>query len=265
MTAMIKRHLPSLAILFLSLQFCQAQVPSGQMTLYFNNANTVVYDLTGTYQLSQEIVGAAGSTVDVTAYGVAIAQDAQGRLQGTGTILVSIGSDFVAADYTASGKISGGGSSVTRATLSLRLKGDDVVAGIQTSFNISIKYSLEVGPGGFTGTAKGSANFARLGDGQINSSVTEVPLPAGVNGSWTAQLDIVPFKRLAGTGVILLSNGRQLQSSLSGSYSSTTGLSKVKLTGTFGSQGNSLNLSFLTGATTPESAKGKIMGQTVQE
>lgn len=265
MATSVKNCLVFVAVLGSSLSLCLAQAPSGQVIFAFDATTTPVYDVTGTYTISQDIVGTAGSTTPLTVYDMPIYEDSQGRLQGLGVIMVSVGNDYVAADYTAKGRISGGGNSPIRVTLNVHLTGQGVVAGLATPFNISIKYNLEVNPGSMVGTARGNAGFTKLQGGPINSDNVVVPLPPGVNGRWIAQMNIIPLNQLSGSGNFILSNGRTLPAGLSGTFSQNSGLSKVRLPGIFEGKGNSLNVQFVTGANRPDQANGKILGQTVRE
>jgi hypothetical protein len=243
----------------------RAQPPSGEVNFFFDSPSTAVFDLTGTYTLGQEITGTGGATTPLTLEGLVIDQDNRGRLHGAGVIVVGIGEDFVAANYKATGRISGGGSSITRVTLVVRLKGEDIVRGVDTKFNISIKYTLEVDATGLTGSARGSAKLSRLGGGKIDSFIEGVPLPPDVNGSWTSQLNVVALNRLAGSGSIILSNGRAVQGKLSGRYSASSALSRMKLLGSGDSRGNKLDLTLFDLAAEPEHLSGKILGQGVLE
>ncbi len=261
-----KNHLLVAAVLLASLPCCLAQeAPSGLVSFAFNKSTVPVWDLTGDYQFDQSIQAVGDTTVDLS-FGISITNDVQGRLRGSGVAFVAVGNDLVAGNYTASGRVSGGGQA-TRVTLQLRLTGDDVIGGVQTRFSISVKYDLTVNPQGLSlvGRARGNSSFAKLGSGPIHDDDISVSLPAGADGSWTAQMNIVPLNRLGGSGSIVLSNSRTLPTSLSGSFSTSTALAKVKLAGINEGRGTQLNLDFFTGASQPEAVNGKILGQTVRE
>jgi len=49
----------------------------------------------------------AGGTLIPLIYSIALTNDPSGRLRGSGTAIVQVGEDFVAAFYTASGSVTG--------------------------------------------------------------------------------------------------------------------------------------------------------------
>jgi hypothetical protein len=187
-----------------------------------------------------------------------------GRLVGSGTGMVFAGDSVVAGDYRVSGRIYRS-SGVTRAVFSVKVKGEDLVAGVLTSFSISANYDLVVSPAGMNGSVSGKAKFDQLGKADIRSYAS-VPLPGGVDGRWFLQMDVLPVVKLGGSGHLFLSNGRPLETKLTGTYSPASDHSQVRLTGVDSSKGTSLLLSF----TTEDSAddvgiSGTILGQKVQQ
>jgi hypothetical protein len=256
------------AVVLFSFNLCLGQAPSGTFTLNFNPATTPLIDLAGTFQTSQSIVGAGGAQIPF-AFGVDLTNDASGRLRGAGTAIVQVGDDFVAAAYTANGTVTGGGIRPVQVSLSVRLSGEDIVGGQETKFSVSVRYKLTLNTeaGNLQGTARGSAKFEKLGSGQIRENFITVPLPPGVDGSWSASLTVIPLTKLGGTGTISLPNGRMLQGILSGSFSPFTGVSKIRLVGVNESKG--INVTFTTtsteGGVQLETVRGRILGQTVRE
>jgi len=255
---------PSLLVALSSL----AEAPSGQINFSFDPAVLPLWDFSGTFQpTNQTIQGAGGSDVPLS-LAADLTQAANGRLTGSGLTVVGIGSDFVAANYTASGRVSGD-SSKAKMNLTIRLKGDGVVAGRATHFNISVTYKLQVKreAGVLAGTAQGHANLGSLGGGPIKSDVA-APLPPGMNGSWNLQLDVSTLSKISGTGTIFLSNTRTLPGNLTGSYSGSADQSKIKFTGVDAAKGSSLNLTLEThslGVSRIVKLKGKVLGETLQE
>ncbi|PWU09299.1 MAG: hypothetical protein C5B50_27685 [Verrucomicrobia bacterium] len=279
MTTSVKRSLPLVALVLFCFRSGFASPPSGSFTLSFSSPTSVLYDLTGIYDIDQQIQGADDSTVDLSLVGLQIEQDGQGRLRapnGAGLILVTIGpQDAVAADYTASGRVSGGGSSPTRVHLQVKLRGNDIVAGLPTGFNISITYDLEVTDGVLTGTARGNANFSKLSGGTINSPVS-IPLPDGMDGTWALTLDVVPLNKLGGSGTVVLSNGRVLQGRINGDYSLNQARSKIRLKGSLDQRitppsvavplsGNHLDVIIPDDPDLSVEINGKLLGQSVME
>jgi len=264
MTFSMKRFFVVALAAFATFQFTNvslADAPNGVVSFSFSTNDVAVYDLTGSLQFDQTIIG-AGQTEIPLSYGINITEDSRGFLTGSGTIEVAVGDNFVAADYTARGKVTTRGG-LTRVSLVVHLKGEDAFGGLTTPFSINITYALTVAPesGTLEGTARGSARFGRLGSSRIHSDVS-VPLPGGADGNWTLVMNIVSFDRLGGTAMVVLSNNRTLNFKISGRYSSSLDRSTVRLTGSGDSRGNNLtaifdsDLLFL---------RAKLFGQTVSE
>jgi hypothetical protein len=225
-------------------------------------------DLTGDFNTSQNIVG-AGGTLTPLVYTITLTNDPSGKLHASGVAIVQIGNDLVAAAYTAKGNVTGGGLHPTRVSLTVRLTGEGPVANTETTFTISLRYNLflDVADGTLQGSARGSVNLGVLGKGTVRDDFTVVPLPPGVDGSWSANLTVIPLNKLSGTGSISLPNGRVLQGLISGSFSTRSGISKIKLTGTGGDKGFSVTFTTTEGeeGLQLETVRGRILGQSVFE
>jgi hypothetical protein len=250
----------------LSLSLAKGQAPSGLIDFSFDSPGTFVYDLTGSLSVEQQMTGAGGQETPIS-YGVDIAQDPNGKLTGSGTTIVNVGNDFIAAEYTVKGKVSGGGNSINKASFTVKLTGQDTVAGRpNTKFSISVSYKLEANSEEqvFFGSARGSANFSGLSSGNIRS---DVQIAQGTDGTWSTELNILALKKLSGSAIITLSNQRTLSTRLTGSYSSSTAVAKVKLSGFDASKGTSVNLDFISSEEGIEVQKlrGKILGQSVRQ
>ncbi len=257
MISSIKSRLWVTALLLASLCCCLAgQAAPAPVNLSFTGSTAPVYDLTGEYRFDQQLL-IAGVPSRLT-LSLTVRQDAAGRLLGSGSTIIYLGQDAYAATYGVSGRISGGGKS-TRATLVARLQGADLDAGGKPPFVISVQYNLEVKPAGLKGTVRGSGRFAALGNGSIKSLISGVPLPPGVDGSWSVQMNVLPVNKVNGTGAILLPNGRNLPATLAGN-AMTSGLSQVKLSGT---NGATLNINFFPQTRAVQKLSGRILGQTV--
>jgi hypothetical protein len=233
--------------------------PSGPFSLSFTNSSALVYDLTGSYQFDQEVMLAGGGTVKVS-LGLSVQQDAVGGLRGSGVTNIQVGNEVVAASYSASGKVTGGGVSATRATVSVRWLSQGTAAGATGPFTISAQYNLAVGRGGLSGTASGLAKFANLGSGTIKPAVSGVPLPAGADGTWSVKMNLQPS---GSAGSIILANGRSLPASLARSSSARSELETIKLSGVGGNGGSTLNINFFPATSALDSVSGKVLGQTV--
>ena len=259
MTVLIQRSLLLFIALLTSAKICLAAPPSGFVGFAFDT-NAPVYDLTGSLLFDQTMSG-AGDSDSLLSYGINVIQDARGFITGSGLIQVAVGNDFVAAEYTAKGKISSK-DGVTRVTLNVKLKGEDAFGGVVTPFRITIEYSLVLNPetGALTGPARGSGKFGPAGSTKIHSDVS-VGMSPGSDGSWVLQMNIVAFNKLSGTAIAVLSNGRTLNFTLKGNFDSSAETSTIKLTGTGDSRGNSAKVIF------DDSEllllQGKLLGQNV--
>ena len=225
-----------------------------------------VYDLTGSYQFNHQVLMAGGSPLDISVC-FSVQQDASGWLRGSGVTNIYIGKDLLTAAYSVNGRVSGGGGKVTRVALSARWVGQATAGGVNTpskSVAVSVLYNLNVSSGGLTGAALGSARFEKLGSGRIKSSISGVPLPSGVDGSWIAEMNFAPPSSLGGAASVILPNGRNLQTSLAGSPSIRSGLVRARLSGLYGDRGNTLDINFFPDTRVLQSLSGKILGQTVK-
>jgi hypothetical protein len=254
-----------LAVCVLSLRVCLAQT---SVNFTFSGGTTPIYDFGGTLQIADVLQGTAGGPSLPISFEVPITEDGRGTLRGsdvpgvTNPLLLMVGSDPVAAHYKVLGRVSGG-VNAARIKLVVRLFGDDVIAGVQTKFSIVITYDLSVVEGALQGKSRGSAKFSTLGSAIVRNTAVSIPLPAGMDGSWSLQLNFVPLKRLGGTGTITLSNGRTLPMRLSGS--SALGRFVVRLTGINEGAGNRLNVIFFDGVAAPEVVLGRVLGQSVRQ
>jgi hypothetical protein len=275
-----KSRLLFFPILFGALSLAFAQ-PSGVASFSFDRTSFPVWDFSGPYQLDHQVGGLGAASVELT-YGVEIVQDLSGRLSGSGTTLVGIGSEFVAANYSLSGTVALGGPKA-RAIFSVRLTGQDFFAGQTRTFNISFSYNL-----GVTNQAqhliwravspvRGSVAIQGLGSASVvNGNLFSVPLPAGVDGHWTLIMQVIPFGRLAGTALASVDRVadpaqpvgfpivKNLSFSLVGAYHA--GMSQILLSPMPGSQGNSLQVRLSSGAdgvTVVSRLTGKLLGQSI--
>jgi hypothetical protein len=247
-----------------------AQAPSGNFTFSFDAATTPLIDLSGQFDISQNIVGSGGTLTPLILHSLTLTNDPNGKLHGSGVVIVEIGNDVVAAAYTARGNVTGGGLHPTRVALTVRVSGNDTIANNQnTPFTMSLRYNLflDVENGTLQGSARGSVNLGPLGTGTVRDDSNVVNLPGGIDGSWSANLTVIPLNKLSGTGFISLPNGRNLQGLISGSFSANTGISKIKLTGTGSDKG--FSVTFTTTASEQglqlETVRGRILGQSVFE
>ena len=143
MSKSIQRLLLAAIFLVSGISIGLAQAPSGVLTNFISGSTAPVYDLTGSYGLDQTIEGIGGTPVDLS-FQVFINQDAQGRLQGLGNItLVGVGNNVVAGIYTLSGRVLTTRGE-THARFIVHMRNRDVVAGVNSPFNIVIRYDFVI-------------------------------------------------------------------------------------------------------------------------
>jgi hypothetical protein len=269
MTNLLKHRWCSFAVLLSSVCFCLAQAPSGQVQFFFDTTNAPVWDLSGNLTFEQEMQGAGGQGIPIAFTALNITNDARGKVSSSGLIELQVGNDFVAAEYRLTGRTTGGGTTINRVSLNVRLTGEGVIAGVLTRFVVVINYKLEADAERLllVGTARGSANFSGLSSARINSEV-EVPFSPAMNGSWTLTMNILPLRKLVGSATVTLSSGRVLNMDLTGSYSPNTGVSRLNMRGVGDSKGTSVNLRMLTTeeeGNVIESLRANFLGQTVRQ
>ncbi len=270
------------ALLLSSIHLGLAQYQNGAPTFFFGPTNAPVWDITGTYNITNHMESSSMQPMDIVYQGLTLDLDARGRLEGSGTIIVMVGTNaagnLVGGDYRVAGNISGGGAN-TRGKLSIRFKGRGTVAGVNTTASISTTYTLQVNPTTRTleGTVSGSASFSNLGHGSIKSSGHTndvfIPLPPTVDGGWSITVYEVPFgNKLGGSAIVQVdsvpADPNDLPRVLSTKLTGTTlgsGLRKEKLTGTGLSAGTQLTLQYAPFAEAPNATiNGKVLGQKVK-
>src|SRR2546430_2566050 len=121
-----KSRLFLITVLLCSLRLCFADAPSGQINIAFDPAVLPLWDFSGTFQPTNQTISCAGGAPVPLDLAVDLTHDARGRLQGSGITVIGIGQDTLAANYTASGRVSGGGNA-TRVNLAIRAAGPGVI------------------------------------------------------------------------------------------------------------------------------------------
>jgi hypothetical protein len=235
-------------------------IPSGHFSWAFGTESPL-WDLSGTYQLSPTVAGDV--SVD---FAVTVTQDATGKVVGSGTTPVLIDGESVSGNYTVSGKVTTSGTLVLL-TATVKLSGSGMLHGEQRPYSLTASYKLAVDPSTrqVTGSGKGSAKAKGLGGGPVIELV-DAQLPQGMTGAWQLGADLTATgKKLAGTGVVTLSNNRALNVTAKGSYAPANGKSSISLAGSGTSKGSSLTVAGTGDNLQLISAKGKVLGQTVKK
>jgi Cytochrome c554 and c-prime len=261
MTSPMKAVLRGGLLLLASFAVGFAAPASSSSVGFFIDSTTPVYDLTGSYQIDQQILG-PGRSPENLSLGMALTQDSRGRLQGSGSATVFLGGEIYSASYAVSGRLAGGGKA-TRAHLVARWNLQQADAAGNPPTTILVQYNLKVTPSGLAGTAKGNVKFANHSRRRINSRISDLPLPAGVDGSWRVQMDFSASNASAGAGEILLPNGRNVAVNLARGMASARGIERIKLLGASADRGNVLNVQLASQTAALQSLSGRILGQSV--
>jgi hypothetical protein len=279
----MKNRLLFLPALLLSFPLALAQAPSGSISFTFDRSTFPVWDFTGAYEFTNQQVAGVGGTLLPLSFAASMTQDLAGRLSGSGTTMVTLGQDVVAANYVLEGTVSSSGNA-TRATFTVSLAGDglDIIAGEPRSYNISLAYNVKVDPdtlvwvaSGRGAAVRGSLEIAGVGGGRViqGDDVTIAALPPGVDGGWSVNMDILALSRLAGTATIVIDSAAPpdqavflpvsliLNANLVGEYKPSVGSSRIDLTGMADSQPATLQLTLVKNLVTGEMQLGRIAGR----
>ena len=228
------------SILFLSLQFCRAQVIVVPPTNSFDLGPDVaeesqLWDLNGSYVVDILVTGNKGLAVPVQ-IAFTLLQSPSGKLTTTTNDLVNASIVFNNDDnsaFVATAQISGkvtGFAGTARVHFTVRFNGNGSLGGQATSVNGTFTVDAETDPstGQLVGTklSNFSAVFPQLstikGKGEFAAA-----LPPGADGSWNLNLRLVGINKLTGTGIISTSS-EALGLDLSGKFN---GLFVIKAKG----------------------------------
>jgi len=110
--------------------------------------------------------------------------------------------------------------------------------------------------------SKAHTHFNVPGFGLGFVSSPPIPLPEGMNGDWTLDIDIVAEgNRLEGYGTITLSSGRELDYEVTGIYDPQSQSSKLKFVADRNAAGSSLSLTIQGPEMSLTHLRGRILGQ----
>jgi hypothetical protein len=221
-----------------------------------------VYDLSGPYQFVQTVMLANGSTQQLT-LNLVLQQNSSGVLHSSGETNTLVGSNSIPVNFKVQGRVSGGGAKPARAVFLARWQTSPTNTGTQGPFLVNCLYTLNVTPAGLSGTAQGTAKLGSQGSGRLKSTISGVPLPNGVDGTWGMMLDVLASKGVGGVGSIVIPNGRSLQGNLVGKFSGKTGLLWFRLGGIGTDRGSSVQINFFPHNNGQQVLTGRVLGQTV--
>ena len=248
----------------------QVPEPTPTPTFSFGPPLTPVWDVSGTYQITNHAQGAKLRPMDIVFDNVLLSVDAKGKVQGAGTIVTYASDDYVGGDYKVSGKLSGGAAE-TQVKFTVKFKGSGIVADVSTTCKVNARYNLTVLPAAraMAGQVTGNVRFSSLGNGDLKSEIA-LPLPPGVDGGWNVYLDLYPYgTKLSGHGVVLVNNqpSQTLATKATGSLPRDSTTAKVKLSGYGYSRGTRINLQYVPVSETTkllQTVNGKVLGQNVK-
>jgi hypothetical protein len=273
----IRLNLRSVLVLALliSSTLCRAQTVPGNLTFNFGTTNdgTQLWDLTGTYSVDVTVSTKQGLQVPVS-LGFSIQQDAAGNLRGVvGDFQgLTIGDNvaLVGVSYTLSGKVTGSAGKA-EAKFIVRFNGTASIGGFQ-DVNFSAVLTVDAVPssndGQLEGVAKFSSHFAGGNFEGVTGTISDfaAPLPPGVDGSWTLNLQMIGGNSLAGSATITTGPGEVLGFNVTGPVNASSAVARLSgvrggiVTQTIGAAGSKILI--LSDVTFDDfSLGGKVMGQ----
>jgi hypothetical protein len=227
-----------------------AQVPTGQFNYAFTN--TPLWDISGSY---------TNSDTNNVVIGV-IQQQVNGQITGFRTETFTNFMNYGEASGPVKGKVF-----ETAGVVGARLKFKGEITGVSYLQEYTGSYSGKstdtIDPSTLTIFDSGPMRWCGAGGTcETHTSSDTIPLPAGMTGDWTLDLNVVPNgTKLTGTGTLTLSNGRTLTYQIIGNYKANNQTSKLKLVGLVDAVGTSLSLTTQGAGMTLLTLKGKVLGQ----
>jgi len=211
--------------LFFSLQLCRAN----NLTFNFDTNNAPLWDLSGLYSFTLNIQQRNGAVVPVS-LSFNMRQDGAGHLHGFPNDQQGITLDensFFAVTYTISGRVTGPDLAPT-AHFVVHFTGFGGSSGLpQGRISATLLVDAAVSPDGSL-TLEPIKPFrfvATLPQTTVRGSdfASTIPLPPGVDGSWSLNLQFDTFHRTIGTAVIATSS-QNLGCNLFGVFTGTSDL-----------------------------------------
>lgn len=228
-----------------------AQVPTGQFSYAFTN--TPLWDIGGIY---------TNNTVTNDVVIVTFEHEASGVITGDGTETYVSGADHAEGSRSITGRCRTK-SGVVEGTLSTRGELSGVIGGRNFLANFTARGTATLDPSTLSIFSSGTIHECVVGGKCVTDTQGyNLPLPDGMTGDWTLDLDVVPSgNRLGGTGTLTLSNGRVLSYQIIGSYKTTSQVAKLKLVGEGDAIRTSLSLTTQGAGMVLTALKSKVLGQ----
>ncbi len=224
--------------------------PTGQFEFIISESK--IWDISGSY--SEDFDGIDIDYILVT--------DEAGKITGSGTAFASLFGATVNADLIFNGSIKSS-REVTRIKLKFTMIGD-VSDGVENFFfTAKVKAKLEINEATHSALGSAKARICIEGNGCVREVASfDFLLEGDMDGSWVLTLDLSEAEnnKLTGTGMITLSNNREITTIVSGKYSSKKETVKLKLKN---SKGTKFSLKSLVQGAILEivKLKGKSLGQ----
>lgn len=251
-----------------------AVAPSGSITSpTFSGPGQGLYDLTGVLtEMSDDFNGGQSNVITISE-NVGIVQAITGTITATGTattvtVMDNSGSFTFSAKYTLKGSVKSSGSNV-QMSLAFTGKGSAVLGDGKHQLSESVTYLATVNPvaGTMTGRKTGTASESGHGGGtaKILNPTFSGPVPPGFTPiDWHLSLMSLAATgtKVTGTATVNLANSRSFPFNVKGTYSATTGLTKLTLTGT--GPGKGATLTVTTTGNNITAITGSLLGQQVK-
>jgi hypothetical protein len=250
-------------LMMLAVQTARSQ-PAGAFSFPFPNdaANISLWDLSGDYTIDVPI-GTDG--LNDAAFSFHMDQNNVGQLSGAGIVFMTLAGDDenqVGGVYTVRGSVRTTASG-THVSFLVTISGIGPIAGFDNSYKLTVLYQADVTPGGMFGRLRTHMTIAGFGGASATDGGFGIDLPGAMDGSWTLDVNVggLTNKKLLGTGVATLSNGRTAHFILKGSYNPLTDVEKLRLAGFGDGAGSKVKIDFLGSSETLLDISGKVLGQ----
>jgi hypothetical protein len=224
--------------LLLSLSLCRAQTVPSEVTFTFGTTNdgTQLWDLTGTYGVNMTVTTKNGLQVPVT-LGFSILQDADGNLRSVPGDLQGVALNDIAlvgVNDKVSGKVTGSGGSA-EAKFVVHFSGSASIGEFQ-NVRFSAVLIVDATPNSVDGqldavsvkfSARFGGNFEGV-DGTVEPANFFCPLPSGVDGSWTLDIQMLGGNSLAGSATVTTGVGHVFGFKVSGPVNAGNAIAKLR-------------------------------------
>lgn len=243
----------------------RADMANGTYTSGDSGTVLPIWDISGEYSGMLDSGTFGDINVDFT-----VSLNSSGQLQGQGTFSDSGILGSISGTNSVVGQISGSSTNIS-VSLDMLIGGSGTFIGDPVNFLATARVrftinttnaQLTITSGSVSESATDLANNDKERTVDPLTKGTAFPLPSNVTGGWGLTLNLLPKgNKYSGTASLLSSVGGTTEFTATGSYSSRTDTSKIKLKGVGGEL--SLVISTSGSSMTIKSMKGKVYGQKV--